>query len=208
MEKQSFANDFKRRIKEVKSTRWIRFGVVSLLFLLWVVWMRNWWLAVFELLLFDIYITGYIPFTWWKKSKSKTVRSLMSWVDAIVYALILVYFIFSFIGQNYQIPSSSLEKTLLTGDYLWVNKFVYGPRVPITPVHFPLVHNTIFGHKSYLDKPSNEYRRLKGLRKGGKVTVLGGKHTAKLSGSRLVLSQALQDAAAEMPQVIKIANAI
>ena len=164
MEKQSFANDFKRRIKEVKSTRWIRFGVVSLLFLLWVVWMRNWWLAVFELLLFDIYITGYIPFTWWKKSKSKTVRSLMSWVDAIVYALILVYFIFSFIGQNYQIPSSSLEKTLLTGDYLWVNKFVYGPRVPITPVHFPLVHNTIFGHKSYLDKPSNEYRRLKGLR--------------------------------------------
>lgn len=88
----------------------------------------------------------------------------MSWVDAIVYALILVYFIFSFIGQNYQIPSSSLEKTLLTGDYLWVNKFVYGPRVPITPVHFPLVHNTIFGHKSYLDKPSNEYRRLKGLR--------------------------------------------
>ncbi len=163
MEKQSFANDFKRRIKEVKSTRWIRFGVVSLLFLLWVVWMRNWWLAVFELLLFDIYITGYIPFTWWKKSKSKTVRSLMSWVDAIVYALILVYFIFSFIGQNYQIPSSSLEKTLLTGDYLWVNKFVYGPRVPITPVHFPLVHNTIFGHKSYLDKPSNEYRRLRGL---------------------------------------------
>ena len=116
MEKQSFANDFKRRIKEVKSTRWIRFGVVSLLFLLWVVWMRNWWLAVFELLLFDIYITGYIPFTWWKKSKSKTVRSLMSWVDAIVYALILVYFIFSFIGQNYQKPSSSLEKTHHTGN--------------------------------------------------------------------------------------------
>ena len=164
MEKQGFADDFKRRIRETKTTRWIRFGVVSLLFLLWVVWMRTWWLAVFELLLFDIYITGYIPFTWWKKSKSKFVRSVMSWVDAIVYALILVYFIFSFVGQNYQIPSSSLEKTLLTGDYLWVNKFVYGPRVPITPVHFPLVHNTLFGHKSYLDNPSTEYRRLKGLR--------------------------------------------
>ena len=126
--------------------------------------MHTWWLAIFELLLFDIYITGYIPFTWWKKSKSKTTRTIMSWVDAIVYALILVYFVFAFIGQNYQIPSSSLEKTLLTGDYLWVNKFVYGPRVPMTPVHFPLVHNTLFGHNSYLDSPSVEYRRLKGLR--------------------------------------------
>ncbi len=157
-------DSFRRRIKEVKTTRWIRFGAVSLIFLLWVVWMRTWWLAIFELLLFDIYITGYIPFTWWKKSKSKVTRSIMSWVDAIVYALVLVYFVFAFVGQNYQIPSSSLEKTLLTGDYLWVNKFVYGPRVPMTPVHFPLVHNTLLGHKSYLDNPSVKYRRLKGLR--------------------------------------------
>ena len=107
------AADFKRRIREVKTTRWIRFGLVSLIFLAWVVWMHTWWLAIFELLLFDIYITGYIPFTWWKKSKSKSVRAVMSWVDAIVYALVLVYFVFAFVGQNYQIPSSSLEKTLL-----------------------------------------------------------------------------------------------
>jgi signal peptidase I len=90
----------------------------------------------------------------------------MSWVDAIVYALILVYFVFNFFGQNYQIPSSSLEKTLLTGDYLWVNKMVYGPRVPITPIHFPLVHNKlpILNCNSYTSVPENSYRRLKGLR--------------------------------------------
>ena len=162
--KLSFGEDFMRRIKEIKTTRWIRFGVVSLIFLAWVAWMGTWWLAIFELLLFDIYITGYIPFTWWKKSKSKATRAVMSWVDAIVYALVLVYFVFAFVGQNYQIPSSSLEKTLLTGDYLWVNKMIYGPRVPITPVHFPLVHNSLFGMKSYLDNPSVEYKRLKGLR--------------------------------------------
>ena len=160
----TFGEDFKRRIKEIKTPRWLRFGLVSLIFLAWVVWMRTWWLAIFELLLFDIYITGYIPFTWWKKSKSKATRAVMSWVDAIVYALVLVYFVFSFVGQNYQIPSSSLEKTLLTGDYLWVNKMVYGPRVPMTPVHFPLVHNQLFGVNSYLDHPSVSYRRLKGLR--------------------------------------------
>lgn len=163
---KSNKRDFKTRIKEVKVTRWIRFTIVALLYLGWVAWMGDWWLSIFIFLLFDIYITGYIPFDWWKKSNNKIVKTLMGWVDAIVYALILVYFVFNFVGQNYQIPSSSLEKTLLTGDYLWVNKMVYGPRVPMTPVHFPLVHNTlpIINTKSYLDEPHIEYRRLKGLR--------------------------------------------
>ncbi len=166
MGKQSFKDDFIRRVSDNKPTRWIRFGIVSVIFFAWVAWMGNWWLALLYILLFDIYITGYIPFTWWKKSKNKTVRTVMSWVDAIVYALILVYFIFAFVGQNYMIPTSSLEKTLLTGDYLWVNKMVYGPRVPMTPVHFPLVHNKlpILNCKSYTDWPQNEYHRLKGLR--------------------------------------------
>lgn len=158
--------DFLRRVSENRPTRWVRFGLVMLLYILWVAWMGNWWLLLGGILLFDIYITGYIPFTWWKKSKNKTVRSVMSWVDAIVYALVLVYFVFAFLGQNYQIPSSSLEKTLLTGDYLFVNKTVYGPRVPMTPVYFPLVHNEMpFGlGKSYLDHPSVGYKRLKGQR--------------------------------------------
>jgi len=163
---ENFINDFKARLAANKMTRWLRFGLVSAIFFAWVAWMGNWWLSLLWLLLIDIYITGYIPFTWWKKSKNAAVRTVMSWVDAIVYALILVYFIFAFVGQNYQIPSSSLEKTLLTGDYLWVNKVLYGPRVPMTPVHFPLVHNKmpLLECDSYLDKPSLGYRRLKGLR--------------------------------------------
>ncbi|MDE5555600.1 MAG: hypothetical protein K2J10_10525, partial [Muribaculaceae bacterium] len=102
--KKSFKEDFMNRVKSVKPTRWVRFGIVTALFIAWMIWLGEWWPAIFILLLFDIYITGYIPFTWWKKSKNKTVRSVMSWVDAIVYALILVYFVFSFVGQNYQIP--------------------------------------------------------------------------------------------------------
>ena len=164
--KESFGEDFSRRIRENRPTRWVRFLLVMILFVLWVAWMGNWWLLLGGLLLFDIYITGYIPFTWWKRTKNGAVRGVMSWIDAIVYALILVYFLFAFIGQNYQIPSSSLEKTLYTGDYLFVNKTVYGPRVPMTPVYFPLVHNELpFGlGKSYLDKPSVTYKRLKGQR--------------------------------------------
>ena len=158
--------DFISRVKANGWKRWLRFGIVSIIFFLWVAWLGNWPVALWWLLLFDIYITGYIPFTWWKNAKNKTVRVVMSWVDAIVYALVLVYFIFAFVGQNYQIPSSSLEKTLLTGDYLWVNKMIYGPRVPMTPVNFPLVHNTmpLVGGDSYLDWPQFEYHRLKGWR--------------------------------------------
>ena len=88
-----FSADFRRRLKDNRPTRWVRFSIVLILFVLWVAWMGNWWLLPGALLLFDIYITGYIPFTWWKKSKNKAVRGVMSWVDAIVYALILVYFL-------------------------------------------------------------------------------------------------------------------
>ncbi len=99
--KLSAADDFRRRLSEVRPTRWVRFAIVSVIYLAWVAWMGNWWLTLVLILLFDIYITGYIPFTWWKKSKSSVTRTVMGWVDAIVYALILVYFVFAFVGQNY-----------------------------------------------------------------------------------------------------------
>ena len=127
--------------------------------------MGNPWLLLFWFLLADIYITGFVPWGWWKKKKGLT-RTLMAWVDAIVYALVLIYFVFAFFGQQYEIPSSSLEKTLLVGDRLWVDKATYGARVPQTPLHFPLAQHTmpIFGGKSYFDNPQLSYHRLPGLR--------------------------------------------
>ena len=162
-----FTADLRERLRKVKPKRWVRFGIVSLVFLAWVVWMGNPWLLIGWLLLIDIYLTAYIPWTWWRRSDNTAVRTVMGWVDAIIYALVLVYFIFAFIGQNYNIPTSSLEKSLLVGDYLWVNKTIYGPRVPITPIHFPLAHNEmpVVGGKSYLDSPRLAYHRLPGLRR-------------------------------------------
>ena len=154
----------KERLGRVKATRWVRFGIVSAVFLAWVVWLGNPWVLLAWPLLADIYLTQFIPWTWWRGVKNTALRTVMGWVDAIVYALVLVYFLFLFVGQNYQIPSSSLEKTLLTGDFLWVNKMVYGPRVPQTPLHFPLAQNTLLGCKSYIEWPQFEYHRLKGLR--------------------------------------------
>jgi Signal peptidase I len=90
-----------------------------------------------------------------KKTENKTLRSIVEWVDDILFALIAVYFINLFVFQNYQIPTSSLEKSLLVGDYLFVSKLSYGPRVPNTPLSFPLVQNTfpVLNCKSYLDWP-------------------------------------------------------
>ncbi len=164
----------KERLGRVKKTRWLRFGIVALIYVLWTVWMGNPLLLLGLLLLGDIYLTQFIPWGAWKGWKKGPLRTLMSWVDAIVYALVLVYFLFLFIGQNYQIPSSSLEKSLLTGDFLWVNKVVYGPRVPQTPLHFPLAQNTlpILNCKSYIDHPQLEYHRLKGLRNVERMDIV------------------------------------
>ena len=89
----------------------------------------------------------------------------MEWVDAIVFALVAVYFINTFFFQNYQIPTSSLEKSLLVGDYLFVSKMSYGPRVPNTPLSFPLAQHTlpVLNTKSYFDWPQWGYKRLKGF---------------------------------------------
>ena len=152
-------------MREIKPKQWIKFGIVATLYTLFCIWMQNGWLLLGLLLLVDIYLTKYIPWGVWKRSKSPAVQNVLNWVDDILFALIAVYLINLFIFQNYQIPSSSLEKTLLVGDYLVVSKLSYGPRVPNTPISFPLVQNTIPGLncKSYIEWPAWPYKRVKGL---------------------------------------------
>ena len=116
-------------------TQWIKFAVVLALYLIFLVWLRSWLGLVVVPFIFDAYITKKIPWTWWRESKNRHVVTVMGWVDAIVFALVAVYFVNLYFFQNYVIPSSSLEKSLLTGDYLFVSKMSYGPRVPQTPLH-------------------------------------------------------------------------
>jgi len=145
--------------------QWIKAAIWSLIYILFIAWVGNFWWLLLLPVIFDMFITKFIPWTWWKKTKNKTLRSIYSWIDAIVFALVAVYFINIYLFQNYQIPTSSLEKTLLVGDFLFVSKASYGPRIPNTPLSFPLVQNTfpIINTKSYLEKPQWEYKRLKGF---------------------------------------------
>ncbi len=146
--------------------QWIKFAICALLYILFIVWVGNYWWLFLLLLIFDIFITKFIPFDFWKSFKNDTLRTVFSWIDAIVFALIAVYFINLYLFQNYQIPSSSLEQTLKVGDFLAVSKCKYGPRIPNTPLSFPLVQHTFpWGGKSYIETPHWEYRRMKGLGK-------------------------------------------
>ena len=155
--------------------QWAKLAVVLFLYALCIVWVQprsiTGWLLTLAgaLLLFDVYITKKIRWQWWKTAEGP-VRFIMSWVDALVFSLVAVYFINLFLFQNYVIPSSSLEKSLLTGDYLFVSKMSYGPRIPQTPLTMPLTQHTLplIQAKSYIEWPHWDYRRMKGL---GKVQL-------------------------------------
>ncbi len=167
--KKTKAQEGKGEQPEAGWVKWTKFAVVTVLYLLFLYWVGSWMGLIVLPFIYDVYITKKIPWTWWK-SLDGMGRTVMSWVDAIVFALVAVYFVNQFFFQNYQIPSSSLEKSLLTGDYLLVSKVSYGPRIPQTPLTMPLTQHTmpLFGCKSYIEWPHWEYRRVKGL---GKVEL-------------------------------------
>lgn len=146
--------------------QWIKCIAVTVLYLIFLLWLESWWGLLVVPFIFDVYITKKIKWQWWRDSE-RPVRFLMSWIDALVFALVAVYFINLFFFQNYVIPSSSLEKSLLTGDYLFVSKVSYGPRIPQTPLTMPLTQHTlpVFECKSYMEWPQWKYRRAKGLGK-------------------------------------------
>ena len=149
--------------------QWAKFIAVTVLYLVFLFWVKSFWGLLVVPFIFDVYITKKIKWQWWRDSE-RPVRFIMSWIDALVFALVAVYFINQFFFQNYVIPSSSLEKSLLTGDYLFVSKVSYGPRIPQTPLTMPLTQHTlpVFDCKSYIEWPHWDYRRVEGL---GKVKL-------------------------------------
>lgn len=156
---------FMERVRSASVKQWVKFGLVMLVILGFLVWSGAWWLLLLIPFAVDIYITKYIPWGGWKKSKNPVLKWIADWVDAIGFALVAVYIVNLFIFQNYKIPSPSLEKTLRVGDFLFVSKVSYGPRCPMTPLSFPLAQHTLplLNIKSYIEHPQWEYKRLKGL---------------------------------------------
>lgn len=154
-----------RKISKTPPVQWIKMSVSMVLYLIFILWVKSWLGLILVPLIFDVYITKIINWSWWKSLKNSFFKSIMSWIDAIVFALVAVYFVNLFFFQNYTIPSSSLEKSLLVGDYLFVSKMAYGPRKPHTPLTMPLTQHTmpLTKGKSYIEWPQWGYERVKGF---------------------------------------------
>ncbi len=144
---------------------WIWFGIVSFIYILFVIWLRNYWYLLGLGIIFDLYISKKVNWTFWKKRNGENSK-LIEWLDALIFAVIAVTLINIFLFQNYKIPTGSMEKTLLIGDHLYVSKVAYGPRIPNTPIAFPFTQHTMpltKWTKSYVEWIKLPYKRLAGL---------------------------------------------
>jgi signal peptidase I len=148
------------------SRRNIRFAIAAFIYLLIVIWIGNYILLLGLAIIFDIYITEKVNWTFWKKRHAKN-STIIEWLDALIFAVVAVSLINIFLFQNYRIPTPSMEKSLLVGDHLFVSKLAYGPRMPNTPLAFPFTQNTmpLTKGKSWSNLVLWPYKRLAGAGK-------------------------------------------
>ncbi|MEP2937193.1 MAG: signal peptidase I [Gilvibacter sp.] len=115
---------------------------------------------------FYIYYINYIEDVNYVKDRDLHPRTNAGeWVSSILFAVVAATLVHTYVMQPFTIPTSSLEKTLLVGDYLFVSKFHYGARTPMTPIALPMVHDTIpfVKKKSYNPDLKSPYTRLPGF---------------------------------------------
>jgi signal peptidase I len=154
-------------MNSILTNKWFKFAVAGTLYTLWVIWLNNFWWLIGLGVIFDIYVTEKVHWAFWKKKDPPEGKQtkLVEWIDAIIFAVIAASFIRMFFIEAYTIPTSSMEKSMLVGDYLFVSKTAYGPKTPNTPLSFPFVHNTMplsTTRKSYVEWISRPYKRLAG----------------------------------------------
>ena len=160
-----------KKLKNLLGTSFkvVIFIIATIIWSLFVYTIKGEWLYFIPLIVGDILFWETISWQFWKKkegkNKKKRKSEIRSWIDAIGFAVIAATILRTFLIEAYTIPTSSMEKSMLIGDFLFVSKVSYGPRVPMTPLAFPLVHHTmpIGGGKSYSESIKIPYYRMKGL---------------------------------------------
>lgn len=156
--------------KELFKNPYFKLLISSIIYTIIVSWFGNYWLFLGIIILVDIYITNWVNWTFWKKriKKDDKYKFKTELLDAFIIALILVLFLRILIIEPYTISTSSMEKSIYVGDYIFVNKLRYGPRLPQTLMSMPFSHNTmpfIKGISSYLTWLQLPYKRLPGYTK-------------------------------------------
>ncbi|HYW96586.1 MAG TPA: signal peptidase I [Bacteroidales bacterium] len=149
-----------------KISDYIQLIIWSLLYIVFLAWFRVWILLPGELFIIDAFITRFIP---WKKINHSVrvpekYRGTAEWTRAILIALVITLSVRILFIEAYKIPTPSMEKTLLVGDYLFVSKIAYGPKLPNTPLSIPFMPNMFpNGERTFSTKIQLPYIRLKGF---------------------------------------------
>jgi signal peptidase I len=153
-------------MNNIFSSKYFKFAIAAIIYLLLVIWIGKFWLIIGLAIIYDVYVTEKVNWTFWKKREGKN-SSFIEWLDALIFAVVAVTLINIFLFQNYRIPTGSMEKSLLIGDHLFVSKIAYGPRMPNTPIAFPFTQHTmpITKGKSWSDIIVWPYKRLAGFSK-------------------------------------------
>jgi signal peptidase I len=146
--------------------KWFKFFLTAVIYILWLIWIGNFWLLIGLPVIYDVYISKKVHWAFWKKKGVKKQTAVVEWVDALIFAVVAATIIRMFLIEAYTIPTPSMEKSLMVGDYLFVSKVSYGPKMPNTPLSVPFVHNKLpltRNTKSYLEWWTRPYKRLGGL---------------------------------------------
>jgi signal peptidase I len=153
-------------MNEFFSKKYTKVGIVAFLYILVVIWIGNFWILLGLGVIYDLYISQKVNWTFWKRRNGKN-SAFVEWLDALIFAVIAVSLINIFLFQNYRIPTPSMEKSLLVGDHLFVSKLAYGPRMPNTPIAFPFTQHTmpLTNGKSWSNLILWPYKRLTGTGK-------------------------------------------
>ncbi len=155
-------------MRGILMNKWVKFGVVLVIYLLWAYWVGSWWLLILVPVIFDVYITKRVHWAFWKKKGVKKQTKAVEWIDALIFAVIAATLIRMFFFEAYTIPTSSMEKSMLVGDYLFVSKVAYGPKLPNTPLAVPFTHHTLpftKSTKAYSEAVKWPYKRIAGTSK-------------------------------------------
>lgn len=125
------------------------------------------WLVILTLGFYTYYVNYALDVQYIEERSLKPRTAAGEWISAILFAVVAASVVHNYFIQPFTIPTSSMEKTLLVGDFLFVSKIHYGARTPITPLSVPMVHDTIpvLKVKSYLNKPQLPYFRFPGFQK-------------------------------------------
>lgn len=155
-------------MRDILTNKWVKFGIVIFIYLLWAYWIGSWWLLILVPVIFDIYITKRVHWAFWKKKGVEKQTKVVEWIDALIFAVVAATLIRMFFFEAYTIPTSSMEKSMMVGDYLFVSKVAYGPKLPNTPLSVPFTHHTLpftASTKAYSEAIKWPYKRIAGTSK-------------------------------------------